>query len=123
MQMHLGLKDRRDPRDVAKNIERLAALGLDVHITEMDVRILDSTAPLQQRLDEQAKVYADMLDMCLRTRGCNAFILWGFTDKHSWIRHPEQVLIFDREYRPKPAYHSMFKVLQEAGKPRPKPRQ
>jgi len=38
-QMHVSLNDGPRPADVAANMRRLAALGLEIQITEMDVRI------------------------------------------------------------------------------------
>ena len=39
LQMHVSLNDGSRPADVAANMRRLAALGLEIQITEMDVRI------------------------------------------------------------------------------------
>jgi len=39
LQMHVSLEEPPNPQDVAANIKRLNDLGLEVHITEMDVRI------------------------------------------------------------------------------------
>ena len=45
------------------------------------------------------------------------FVMWGFTDKSSWI--PKffpgfnDALIFDRIYQPKPAYDVLMQVLKE----------
>ena len=72
-------------------MKRLVALGLEVHITEMDVRCTGCTAA---RLDLQAKVYSDILQACLDNvaptnpngkGGCKSFETWGFTDKHTFV--------------------------------------
>jgi endo-1,4-beta-xylanase len=113
LQMHVGLDACPEPQDVAANMERLAALGLEVHITEMDVRIdLPAT---QEELDEQARVYRDMLQVCLSAENCTGFVLWGFTDSHSWIPDFFQgcgaALIFDKAYHPKPGCNALMDVL------------
>ena len=116
LQMHVGLNNAPPPADVAANIQRLTALGLDVHITEMDVKIQNGTGTESERFAAQAKIYRDMLGVCLSKRNCKAFVLWGFTDKHSWIpwytKKPDAALIFDNSYRPKPAYNALREVLR-----------
>src|SRR5580698_4631906 len=87
IQMHINTGSYPSSAGFAKNIQMLAALGLQVHITEMDVRIpVDSsgngTAP---NLQAQAQTYQRILAVCLQNPGCTAFQTWGFTDAHSWI--------------------------------------
>ena len=49
--------------------------------------------------------------------GCvTALVFWGFTDRHSWIPgftkgEYDEPLLFDRDYRPKPAYEAICRVL------------
>ncbi|NEO99263.1 MAG: endo-1,4-beta-xylanase [Symploca sp. SIO2E9] len=116
-QMHLNLKSPPKPQDVAKNIERLAELGLEVHITEMDVEINTGIGTRKERLAAQASIYSQMLQVCQEAPNCKAFVLWGFTDRHTWLRQspddPEAPLIFDQFYRPKPAYKALIKTLQQ----------
>jgi endo-1,4-beta-xylanase len=117
LQMHVGLKNSPPPTDVSVNIRRLAALALDVHISEMDVKIQDGTGTQAENLAAQAKIYQDMLGVCLSEGSCRAFVLWGFTDKHSWIPgftgKPDAALIFDKSYRPKPAYNALRERLMQ----------
>jgi endo-1,4-beta-xylanase len=98
---------------LSQNIQRLGALGLEVHFTEVDVRLPDSSA---SSLTAQAKTYQDLMKVCLAQTACKVFQTWGFTDKHSWI--PEfypgfgWALPFDDTYAKKPAYDSLLKTLQ-----------
>ena len=102
-------------------------LDLGIYITELDIKIPDeSTASL----NEQADVYAEILERFLHLKGRAAFQVWGFTDKYSW-RNPEKSsgdcyrpLIFHGspsggacgsrfdDYEPKPAYYAMQRVLE-----------
>lgn len=113
LQMHVRLDRSPKPQGVAANMKRLSALGLEVHITEMDVRIKDPAT--EEELAEQARVYSDMLKVCLSAENCKAFVLWGFADRYSWI--PQflpgwgSALIFDESYCPKPAYNALIDVL------------
>ncbi|MEQ8974463.1 MAG: endo-1,4-beta-xylanase [Coleofasciculus sp. C1-SOL-03] len=118
LQMHKSIKNPPKPEDVATNIKRLEELGLEVHITEMDVQIHNGTGTEEERLVKQAKVYQDMLGVCLKAPNCTAFVTWGFTDKFTWIPsfvgQPDLPLIFDKSYRPKPAYQALVEVLSTA---------
>jgi endo-1,4-beta-xylanase len=71
--------------------------------------------PLAERFARQAEVYRDILRVCLEAPACTALVLWGFTDKYSWVPHfskaDDWALIFDAEYRPKPAYDAMAAEL------------
>lgn len=98
------------------NAQRLGALGLEVSITEMDVRIqLPSDAT---ELQQQALAYGDAITFCLTEPNCAAVVTWGFTDKFSWVPGVfggfGDALIFDMNYGIKPAYTAMQTVL-EAG--------
>ncbi len=117
LEMHVSVDEFPQPQDVLANMERLAALGLEVQITEMDVKIQGDPRPMQVRLDAEAQIYHDMLSACLAVEQCTAFVMWGFTDRHSWIPgatgHADAPLIFDEEYRPKPAYFALMDVLNQ----------
>jgi endo-1,4-beta-xylanase len=45
-------------------------------------------------------------------------VLWGFTDKSSWIPYfvkgAGAALIFDEQYKPKPAYEALSEELSKA---------
>ena len=100
---------------VEQNFKRFADLGLQVAVTELDVRI---EKPIDQsKYESQANDYRNMLQIALENNKCTTFMLWGFTDKHSWIPSffPEfdDALIFDRNYEPKPAYNALLKALKD----------
>ena len=117
LEMHVSVDEFPQPQDVLANMERLAALGLEVQITEMDVKIQGDPRPMQVRLDAEAQIYRDMLSTCLVVEQCTAFVMWGFTDRHSWIPgatgHPDAPLIFDAAYHPKPAFFALMDVLNQ----------
>jgi endo-1,4-beta-xylanase len=114
LQMHVSLQDAPDARDVRINMKRLAALGLDTDITEMDVMLTQPAT--RESLRGQAGVYRDMLKTCLAVPQCRSFATWGATDRYSWIPEyfPGQgtALLFDARYRQKPAYRSVLRVLE-----------
>jgi endo-1,4-beta-xylanase len=117
-QMHVS-NLRADAASVSRNIARFVALGVQVHITEMDVAVpVDASGqPSAQDLRRQADIYGAIAAACLSHAGCTAIQTWGFTDKYSWIgshsRHTQgAALLFDANYQPKPAYEALRSALE-----------
>lgn len=114
-QMHLGYVFGRPPATVRQNLERFAALGLLVNISEMDVQIKNLPGDLEARLAAQAVTYHDIVADCVAVPACHAVTFWGFTDKSSWIDSffgDDDPLLFDASYKPKPAYFGVLDALQ-----------
>jgi endo-1,4-beta-xylanase len=127
LQMHIPTLDEDTSTissDISSNIARLTRLGLQVHITELDVSLpLDSGgAPRAEDLTRQAEVYRSIVRACLNNSGCTAIQTWGFTDKYSWIGSHSRgtrghALPFDRAYQPKSAYHAILEELSAGRSP------
>ncbi|WP_344013962.1 endo-1,4-beta-xylanase [Nocardiopsis exhalans] len=106
------------PDDLAENMQRFADLGLDVEISELDVRIPEPATP--EDLAAQADEYRHVLESCLAVSRCVGVSVWGVTDAHSWI--PEwfpgytAALPFDEDYAPKPALGGMVEALSRNGR-------
>jgi endo-1,4-beta-xylanase len=127
LQLHIPTLDAGAPAlaaNISANIARLTALGVQVHITELDVSVpLDSDG--RARADDlirQAEVYRSIVRACLNNPGCTAIQTWGFTDKYSWIgSHSHgtrgQALPFDRAYQPKSAYGALRQELSAGRTP------
>ncbi len=121
IQAHIVDLEAKDLATMEANIARLVALGLQVHITEMDVGLPVDAAgrPRDEALlKRQAEIYRQAAEACLRQKGCTAFQTWGFTDKYTWI--PDFTkgakglpLPFDSLYAPKPAYNALVEAFRE----------
>jgi endo-1,4-beta-xylanase len=113
-QMHL-VNGSRIGSQHQENARRLAGLGLEISLTEMDVRINLPTTP--EELQQQAQAYRDAITFCLTEANCKALVMWGFTDKHSWIPGTfagfGDALIFDANYQAKPAYTALREALEQ----------
>jgi len=102
------------------NIQRLTDLGVQVQITELDVRLpVDSSGnATSANLTTQAQIYGNMVALCLEFPACTAVQTWGFTDKYSWVpgTFPGNgaALEFDATYQPKSAYTAMQTALQSS---------
>jgi endo-1,4-beta-xylanase len=120
LQMHVPHL-RADIPSISANIKRITDLGLQVHITELDIALpVDASGDASpQDLKQQAELYRQIATTCLSYPGCTAIQAWGFTDKYSWIgshsQHQEgNALLFDSTYRPKPSYDAMKDALLNA---------
>lgn len=126
LQMHLDLKTNLGR--LGENIERFTALGLQVHITELDVAVpvAGDGSPLDpSALRQQAELYRTVVSTCLLYKGCSAIQTWGVTDKYSWIPGFSKgenglALPFDFDYQPKPAYNAMLAAFRNASGARAK---
>lgn len=112
-QMHLTGGGGLDMQDFVKNMQRFSDLDLEIYITEMDVRY--NTPISEEQLSVQAAIYRDVLNRCLAQPACKALQVWGVTDKYSWVPQffdgEGEALIFDADYRPKPAYFALKSEL------------
>ena len=119
LQMHLTA-DAPPLPGMEANIKRITDLGLQVQITELDVRLpLDTGGkPAEGALATQAQIYRDIVALCLKYPKCTAIQTWGFTDKYSWVpgsfRGTGAALEFDAAYQPKPAYDAIQTALRPA---------
>jgi endo-1,4-beta-xylanase len=101
------------PSSMLANMQRFAALGVDVAVTELDDRIQlpASSANLQQ----QATDYATVVSDCLQVSRCVGVSQWGVGDADSWIPGTFSgygaATMFDQNYQPKPAYTAAQNAL------------
>jgi endo-1,4-beta-xylanase len=101
------------PSDMVANMQRFAALGVDVAVTELDDRIQlpASSANLQQ----QATDYATVVRDCLQVSRCVGVSQWGVGDADSWVPGTfpgwGAATMYDSNYQPKPAYTAALTAL------------
>jgi endo-1,4-beta-xylanase len=111
-QGHLGIQYPY-PDTFGANLERFAAAGFDVAITEADVRMVLPVTP--EKLATQATYFGNMMRSCVAVRRCASFTLWGFTDKYSWVpgffAGEGAATPLDEAFQPKPAYFALRDAL------------
>ncbi|KAJ7123267.1 glycoside hydrolase superfamily [Mycena crocata] len=76
----------------------LAAAGVDVAITELDI----ANAPTAD--------YQNVVKACIAVPACVSITVWGVRDPDSW-RASTNPLLFDANFQPKPAYNGIVSVL------------
>ena len=131
------------PAQQDSTITAIAALGVKVMITELDVDVLPSvtggptaevslSARPDPRLDPYkaglpdsvqralAKQYADLFAVYMRHRDVISRItFWGVTDRDSWLNNwpvrgrTSYPLLFDRAGQPKPAFEAVIRTSQK----------
>src|SRR4029077_730343 len=63
---------------------RFAALGLRIHITELDVRVRTPGATSAE-LVAQNQGFTNITAACLGVSACEAMVVWGLNDGESWV--------------------------------------
>jgi endo-1,4-beta-xylanase len=111
MQMHVSLT-YPDIKDINAAAQRIQDQGYLVHYSELDVTLLGD----QPLFVSKKKLYAAQRErirsivegyMKLEPSKRFGITLWGVSDNDSWLtdeRIRSRPLLFDRHYRPKPAY-------------------
>ena len=98
----------------------LAALGLRISLTEVDMRIQTNPAPDSALLAKQREGYKTLMGICLAQPACKAFFTWGVNDSQSWIPGAfsgyGQALLFDNTsangvYNRKAVYYGVQEAL------------
>ncbi|KAI9053189.1 hypothetical protein LZ554_003455 [Drepanopeziza brunnea f. sp. 'monogermtubi'] len=104
--------------NLVANYEKYAALGLEVAITELDIRIELPATPA--KLEQQALDYAEATKSCLDVPACIGITIWDYTDKYSWVEATfpgfGQALLWDADLKKKPAYDAVAEVLTSRAK-------
>lgn len=101
---HTGVPEEQ----LEANMKRLAALGLSVNLSEIDVRMGMATGSLDDKLARQAEIYRQLASACANEPACTGLFVWGFTDAHSWVDDTfggtNLPCLLDEDLNRKPAY-------------------
>ena len=94
-------------------VEKIAALGIRLRVSEMDIGITKYT---ETSLQAQAEKYRAMMELMLRFADqTEAVQVWGLTDNMSW-RSQSYPLLFDRNMNPKPAFYAVLEAAEAGGR-------
>lgn len=126
VQSHLNAASTsRFGEGISDLLDGAQALGLQVFITELDVKDdgLD-TDDIAKRDKEVADVYRDFVGRMLEGKEVKAVLTWGVSDGHSWlngakwkVKHPDREqrpLPFDADFTPKPAFFALRASFDKA---------
>lgn len=113
--MHFQLPDEEA---LVANLERFAALGLELHLTEIDAAI-PGEITVEQRI-RQALVMRRLTRACLRVAACTTMVFWGVDDGRSWVPRFfagwKAPLLYDSRMKRKLSWYGVADALRE-GRP------
>jgi len=115
-----------DAEAFANFLKEIAARGVMIFLTELDVTDTGSPTDTVERDRVVADVYATYLSVALENPAVVAVVNWGLIDPEAWQNSPyttnphfrradgtpERGLPFDSDMRPKPAAQAMAKVFE-----------
>jgi endo-1,4-beta-xylanase len=116
-QMHISISTPLAGID--NMFKKLAATGLLIRVSELDVKT-NATAAGEQTFESQAQqavMYKYVVGSYLRNipeaqRG--GITVWGLSDNYSWLynNNLEHPLLYDKNYKRKPAYSAFLQALK-----------
>jgi endo-1,4-beta-xylanase len=103
-------------------LSNVAARGLSIFITEMDVQDDGLPADIAGRDAAVADVYSRYLSVALREPAVKVVLNFGLSDRYTWLQedYPREdgaarrPLPFDEDLQPKPAYTAILHAFQNA---------
>ena len=116
-QTHIEIAHETTPQNVRAFAKALAELGVTLNITELDIGFPNGSASSLKASDyaKQGHLYRQFMDVFLEEPNMCEFVIWGLTDAHSWLDEQQgktQGLLYDKQYKPKPAFDSIMVSLK-----------
>ncbi len=124
LQTHMRLDQFRfQPAIYRQFLKDIAARGVKILITELDVLDLGAPSDIPQRDQAVADCYRRILEVALDEKALRAVVTWGLSDRYTWLTPkyspkftrsdglPSRPLPFDEQFQPKPAYHAILKTF------------
>ena len=107
------------------NMKTFMALGVNVAVTELDVRF-SSLPPTTAGLAQQSADYASTVGACVAAGpGCVGITVWDFDDEYSWIPSTfpgeGEADLWNSDLTKKPAYAGVVAALKSGGGSPPSP--
>jgi endo-1,4-beta-xylanase len=143
MQGHWSLDYPSKLDSIGSSILGFSELGIQVMITELDVDVLPypgtdrgADASLKYELQNESNPYPDGLPDSVQNRLASRYAdfftifkklrdkisrvtIWGIHDGQTWLNNwpmhgrTNYPLLFDREYKPKPAYNAIIQCIKD----------
>jgi endo-1,4-beta-xylanase len=118
IQAHLRLdKSPFSENALRRFLADIAAHGLKITLTELDVRERDLSLPIEERDRLVAREVTRYLDVVLDEPAVAGIVTWGLSDRYSWLNAKLQGgarnrgLPLDEHLAPKPVRHAMAEAL------------
>lgn len=125
IQAHLAAAKRDfDPVVLRRFIREVAALGLEIYITELDVTDRGLSPDIPARDAAVARTLRTFLDAALAEQSVKLVVLWCLSDRVTWMndsqfaRREDGLRVrahpYDEAFRPKPAWHALAAAFRAA---------
>ncbi len=127
LQTHIRLDGSRFDTGIYRQFLRdVAARGVRILITELDVFDIGVAGSLAERDATVAGVYRDALAVILDEPAVASVVTWGLSDRYTWLvphsdasyirpdGQPPRPLPLDADFRPKPAFNAVAAALRKA---------
>lgn len=118
VQAHLDLakQDHFRADVLTRFFNEIGALGLQIRISELDVKEADPHQSVARRDKAVADATQRYLEAALANRAVGSVSCWGITDRYSWLNQPYSTncgLPLDNGYRPKPMFAAIRATLRQ----------
>jgi endo-1,4-beta-xylanase len=117
MQMHINGAKPPKKEAVIKNMQRFAAIGAPVYVTEFDVNINQVKGDDKTKAKIEAQVTYDMVRACIESKACVSFAEFGVTDKQEWLKKlantDSHSFLFTSRFKPKPSFYAFRQAWLE----------
>jgi endo-1,4-beta-xylanase len=90
VQSHLHATGAQPGARLREFLSEVAAMGLEVYITEMDVISAGIAGGQAGRDRATAKVYGDYASLMLADPNVKMLLTWGLSSDHTWVNTPDQ---------------------------------
>jgi endo-1,4-beta-xylanase len=126
LQSHLALSKTFDEVSYLAFLREIAARGVRIILSELDVLDVGAPGDEARRDLEVAAMYRRFLTAALSERAVSCVMIWGLSDRHTWLTPrqnrkfaradglPTRPLPFDAQLHPKPAFHSILESFLAA---------
>ena len=102
-------------------MRRLGALGLAVHVSELDAFVSQFGGTTAEKLDRQAQAFQTVAAACQAVDACFRITLWGAADHWSWRGRSEMAVALDDAYREKLGWAGIREAIRPATVPAGQP--
>ncbi|KAK3943881.1 glycoside hydrolase superfamily [Diplogelasinospora grovesii] len=97
------------------NMQSFAELGVEVAITELDIRLNLLPPVTAANLAQQKRDYKTTVGACMQVEKCVGVTVWDFYDPSSWVPSvfPEQgaATLYFANFTKHPAYHGVVEAI------------
>ncbi len=102
------------PDSLRSLAKELAKLNVKLKITELDIGFKSGVNVSKKDLERQGQTFRQYLDIILEEPNADTYLIWGVSDKWSWLGglNRQKGLIYDDNLKPKPAFDSILVRLQ-----------